>query len=340
MYDMMTLAWSYGLDDKMDRYTTEARYYGAYNEHAIPEIRTKKKPEYSSSLRDLIRECLHIKIAKRPTPQQLLEHIQSGLAAMVRSRQEDAGEPNGPRVYHMGNEINHMPVGDAGLTMTRDEWKVFRADHWLNPLWQPLLSGRWAEKVRNGELVKQPIEEGGPKRERRPINGTVKPDPRPLDAFLNHRGVIWKLRSSSLDGDLQGENEDNGDNDRRQREIDYQNEIADRIRKSGPHDTRELSPKPNDGGGAKLADTFEEARTSMQRAADRLAAMAGEMVHPGDVPPSQIPRIILHPPGEASNHQPRPKRKRKRAMGISIDENFQEAEGRVVRGHNLRKRRG
>jgi hypothetical protein len=354
MYDLMTLAWPHVLDAHMDNLTTEERYYGEYNEHAIPEIKTNKLPEYSSLLRDLIRECLHIKIGKRPNPEELVERTRRGLEAMVRSRQEEIRDPNGPRLYYMGNEINHMPTGGAGLPMRRDDWAAFRAGHFPNPLWQPLLSGRWADEVRTGELVNQPIEEGGPKRKRRPVHGNVKADARPLDFMNDQRGVIWKLRSSSLDREEDGANEGNEENEEN---------MGNRMQKSGPHNAQELNPKPSKNDAVKARDAAEEAPTELQLATDFLADLAQDMAHPRLPPLEEPPLIIVNPPTEPSNGQPRPasnqqppspsnqppppsnqqalpSRKRRRVMGISIDENFQEAEGRVVRGHNLRKWRG
>jgi hypothetical protein len=271
MYDLLTLSWPFDLDDRMDKYTTEARYYGEYNEHAISEIKTKKKPEYSNLIRDLIRECLHIKIAKRPTPEQVLERTKRGLEAVVRSREGETGDRNGPRLYYMGNEINHMPVGGAGLGVSRGDWAAIREQFFLNPLWQPLLSGRWADEVKSGELVNRPIEEGGPKRKRRPVHGNVKAD------VHNQRGVAWVLRSSSLDRET-------------------------------PTQPSNILPRP----------PSDQAR----RPSNQPQPPSGQQPQ---APPSQQPR--------------RPK-KRRRVMGISIDEDFQEATGRVVEGHNLRKRRG
>ena len=340
MYDMMTLSWSYDLDERMDRSTTEARYYHEYNEHAIPEIRTKKNPEYSSSLRTLIRECLHIKIGKRPTPEQLLERTQRGLEAAVRSRRLDAEDDDGPRVYHMGHEINHMPVGDAGLSMHRYDFVALRNEHFPDPAWQPLLSARWASAVRNGNLINQPVEEGGPKRGRPPLKATVRHDPRPLDARANPHGVKWKLRPLASEKVGPGDNGDDDDvDDDRQRDLEYQKEIGERIRNTGPHDTQELIPNPDNGDAARPRNASEDTRTSLERATDHLIAMAREMAHPRNVPPVQGPRLRLNPPKTPPDHQPRSTRKRRRAMGLSIDENFEEAEGHVVEGHNLRKRR-
>jgi hypothetical protein len=407
MYDLLTLAWPFDLEDTMEKDTTEARYYGEYNEHAIPEIKTTKKPEYSNLIRDLIRECLHIKIAKRPTPEQVLERAQRGLEAVMRSSEGRMGNRNGPRLYYMGNEINHMPVGDAGLSMGRADWAAVRGDVFPNPLWQPLLSGRWADEVRGGQLVNQPIEEGGPKRKRRPVHGYVKADPHSLNYMQNRRAVTWKLLSSTLDGE---QGKDDEEEQRRQRELDFQDEVANTRQESGPHNGQEVGPTPSINDAASAVDDAEKEAAATQRALEFLQAMAREMVHPNldrdprttanaptdssnvnarppssqarpssknearlpsnqrqppssqaqqqsnqPQPPSnqsQLPSDQSQPPSDQPQpptgqqpqapprQQSRRPRKRRRVMGISIDEDFQEATGRVVRGHNLRKRRG
>jgi len=341
MYDLLTLAWPFSLDENMEN-TTEARYYGEYNEHTIPEIKTNRKPEYSTLIRDLIRECLHIKIAKRPTPEQIFERTQRGLEAVVRSREGETGDRNGPRLYYMGNEINHMPLGDAGLDFSHEDWAAVKKEFFVNPLWQPLLSGRWTDAVSSGKLVNRPIEEGGPKRKRRPVQGNVKPDSRPLNEGRNNRGVIWKLRSSSVDRE---QVEDDEEKQRRQRE-DNQDEVA----------------RPSKNDAAEAVDDANMEPTLSQQANALLDALEEEMEHPR-LPLEEAPPTTANAPTESSNvharppsnqpqpplgqqpqappsQQPRRPKNRRRVMGISIDEDFQEATGRVVKGHNLRRRRG
>jgi serine/threonine protein kinase len=207
MYDLMKLAWWYGLGDKMNS-TTEERYYNDYDQHAIGEITTRKNPEYSPGLRDLVRKCLHIDIGKRPTSQQLLERTTVGLQEAFSSRQQNTEDPNTLRVYYMGHEINHMPVGDANAAMRRVDWKDLRRDQWADPTWQPLLSGRWAPQVKNGELVTQPTQEGGPKRKVPSLDTTIKRVSQPKIP-----GVIWKVRSSSSKSDGRGDNRADQNND-------------------------------------------------------------------------------------------------------------------------------
>lgn len=339
MYDMLTLSWSDELDEKMHKTTTEAEYYGSLREHAIPEIRTNKKPEYSSDLRDLIRECLHIEIGKRPTPQQLLERTQRGLEAAAQSRLQGADDHDGPRVYHMGNEINHMLRGDAGLPAQRSDWKAIREQFWMDPHWEPLLSGRWAPQVRSGELANRPIEEGGPKRPVRPFAGSVRADPRPIDNFQNHRGVIWTLPSLSPERDTPGNNGgSDGDN---QRDLAHPYNPGENKPSSGPHDTGELSPRPNEGDAARPPDAPDDALTNAERTTQRPAEAAGETGQPGNVSTGPVQRLKINPPKAAPKEQlPRKQtKKRKRVMGISLDDIAQEVQGRNVEGHNLRPKR-
>ncbi len=340
MYDLLKLAYWYGLDDGM-RSTTEELYYQEYDQHAIPEITTRKKPEYSTTLRELVRECLHIEIRKRPTPDQLLARTREGLETAMRSRRRNADESNNaevsknpPRVYYMGSEINHMPIGDAEIRMGRDEWREFRGDLWPDPAWQPLLSARWAPEVQKGLLVNHPVVEGGPTRQRPWLDATVRRDPQPL--LGNPRGVIWTPRSSPSRGDAQRIDGVGGDDDH-QREAQYQHELGQRVRDSGPHDTQKINSSPNNSNTTRRPDAFEAARARQERAVDHLAALAGDMPHPPAVP-SGPKRVKLNPPKPPPKQQPQRRQRRRRAMDLSIDDDFREAEGHFIEGHNLRKR--
>lgn len=335
MYDMLTLSYGYELDEKM-RSTTEERYYNLYNQHTIPEITTKKNPEYSASLRDLIRECINIEIARRPTPQELLDKTKGALNTLLTSRRDQGLGSAGPKLYYIGHEINHMPLGNAGVPMRRGDWKALRQDHWADPTWQPLLSARWAAQVRNGDLANRPIDEGGPKRGRPPLVATVRRDPGLSGA--NPRGVKWEFPSLTAEGDgLAPRGDEVGDGDRRdERENDHT--LGRNVRDPASTDTQVLSAGANNDDASRGRREASELARQRQRDAERLAAAALEMVHPRDMAPP-VPRIRLLPPQPPPEQQPQLKRKRPRVMGLSIDEHFREPEGSVVEGHNLRKRR-
>lgn len=255
MHDMMKLDYGDQVDGIMDREISERNYYEKYNEHGIPPITTKKVPEYSSSLRDLIRECLHIKIGKRPSPRALLDRTGRGLQAAAESIRTNPHDFNGPRVYYMGHEINHMPAGNAMRAMRQEDFECIEQDMWPDPTWQPLLAARWAPQVINRELVNEPIVEGGPKREIPPLHATVRKDPRPLED--NPRGVRWALQWPSprnseqrdKQGGDEGANNQRGNertNSQRWRdEMQYQEELGQQLRDSGTHDTLSLSPPPH-----------------------------------------------------------------------------------------------
>jgi hypothetical protein len=190
LHDMLTLHYPDKLDSLM-KSTTEEKYYLQLDQHAIDPITTNKSPEYSLEIRELIRECLHIKIEKRPTPQELLRRTEAGLAAAINSRR-DTGHKKGPRVYYMGHEINHMPLGNAGIEMDRREFRAIRNAYWPDPEWVPLLAGRWEPQVIGGDFRRRRIKIGGPKRIDPVLRGRVKADDDKMD--LGNRGVTWVLQ--------------------------------------------------------------------------------------------------------------------------------------------------
>jgi hypothetical protein len=362
MYDLMTLSWPDELDGKMDRETTEEEYYHSLHQHAIREITTGKNPDYSPSLRQLIRECLHIEIGKRPTPLELLTRTTIGFSEAVRSRRFQTNQSRGPRVYYMGHEINHMPRGDARIPMLRRDFRAFRKDGRPDPDWQPLLSARWAPEVRNGELVDQPIVEGGPQRKLSFNTAIVTRD------LLRQGGVRWKLRSQPVDGVEQEDDWVSDDVDPSDEE-QYQRDLGHQIRNDGPHDTRVLNPTANRRDAASRRDTLRLARERANQDQAHLAATTAyypprspkrptpEPLSPQRSPPQRFSRqwptppppppppplpprrLRLNPPKPPQEQPRKAARRKKRVLGLSIDGTLQEAEGDMVEGHNLRKRR-
>lgn len=370
MHDMLTLSWPWHLEEQMNASTSEARYYGEYNENAIPRIRTTKKPDYSLALRELIRECLHIEIGKRPTPQQLLTRTQEGLRQAVAPGAQNEGSQNGPRLYYMGHEINHMPRGDAGVPMKQDDWRALTEVFWPDPVWQPLCAARWAPEVRNRDFINQPVEEGGPKRIRPPLVATAV-GVSPLGNFLVGT-VKWKHYGSTFPGD-QAEDPAATQEQAAREEAEYQREIGNRIRNSGTKDTQVITPpRGSQKSLGRGTGSFEASRerhrlageqehgleqqraaqqqrmAEQQRAFERLAAMAGDMPQAPVVAPRPV-RVKLNPPKpppppppaglQPPRQQPNPTRKRRRDENLAIDANFPTVDGRNVAGHNLRKRR-
>lgn len=335
MYDLITLSLPSDLDEKVQATTTEFRYYEKYRQHMIADIATRKKPEYSPRLRALIRECLHIKIGKRPTPQQLLERTQLGLQSALTSRSQNAESPNEPRVYYRDNEINSMPIGNAGIPMQREQFHSLKQDLFLDPAWQPLLSGRWAPQVQNWELVGQSFEEGN-KRKRPWLNAHVRRERGPLTRSA--RGVKWTINPSFAKGKA---DEPSASQEARaeEEEAQYQRDVREKIMNSGTHDTEVLSSGAilREAAARKEASKNERAKQH-QDVVNHLATLARDMPQPPDVPRRESsikPPSVKIPP----NKQRKPPRRRIRAMGLSVEGIIPEPEGRVVRGHNLRKQR-
>jgi hypothetical protein len=379
MHDMMTLEYPGKLDEQMNFTTTEHRYYHDYNQHAIPEMTTAKNPEYSSSLRELIRECVHIDMARRPTPKQLLARTQSGLADAASHASQEAGPLKGPRVYYMGNEINHMPLGDANQPMSRGAWRSVRDEVFTVPHWQPLLSARWASQVINRELVNQPIQEGGPQlplRNPRFYRATVRPD----RAEDNPTRVKWSVQTSGRGPERNKDGKDGGYGggkeqpkppelleEQRRAQQEALNRLVEALvgfatppaRPSGgngdesPAGEGHASPPPPPQR-VKLNPPKPPPKSPLRPQPSPLSRQPSNSttrpppkspLRPQPSPLSRQPTRSLPdlPPDPPAGHQPIPPprqtQKRKRNMGLSAGRGVEEPEGHVVKGHNLKKRR-
>lgn len=144
MYDLLTLSnWTDLYDEmQMDNPSsrvhvtrlTEAEYYSG-GEHIIPEVQTLRKPEYSMSLRELVRDCLRAKIELRPNPATLLERTSRGLNICIAKTRERAGQVSGvfsDRVYYKGNEINRMEPGSPKWPASYNAWARIKDNPYPN----------------------------------------------------------------------------------------------------------------------------------------------------------------------------------------------------------------
>lgn len=122
MWKMLTLRNRDSLNDA-NAQLTEQGYWGELGGEAIPEIKTKRKSEYSPELRGLIRRYLRTDPSRRPTPQELYDATETQVRSRAAGAKDRAtGLKSGKRVYYMGNEINDMlvngdiPAGGGGTT--------------------------------------------------------------------------------------------------------------------------------------------------------------------------------------------------------------------------------
>jgi hypothetical protein len=243
MHDLLTLHYPYFLRSRME-HISERRYYNNLKEHAIPVIVTKRTPEYSEPLRKLIRECLHVEIGKRPAAEEVLERALDGVEKVREARRKKGGggaESVGPKLFYMGHEINHMPIGDANISMARSEWDELNEDHWPDPDLEKLHSARWEPKKRADKSGKEPVGEGERLQKRRRLDAHVRGDSRRLES--NSRGVIWNLHPSAT---ALKENVGNDDDDDKDKPKD-QESPGERPKKPSSHDKNGKGHDNNNG---------------------------------------------------------------------------------------------
>jgi serine/threonine protein kinase len=135
---------------------TEAQNF-AQDDNAIEKIRTRKTPEYSQPLRDLVRNSLKLRPSARPTPEQILEVTSEALkhfeqqALSTKAMVPVSYSPPDwayqiPRVWYRENEINTMPLGPHFPEKSADlkrlaAWMILE-DEFAEPVWGPLLHPR------------------------------------------------------------------------------------------------------------------------------------------------------------------------------------------------------
>lgn len=125
MYELMTLR-------RVDRIWLRE---GEDVHHGINPIITLQKPEYSRSLKNVIRDCLKPYPEERPSPHDLLEKIEVYRRRTHKHLSEEAGEDSteptpgaGQRLYYRGNEINKMLPGKERLNPDEEEKEPGDAD--------------------------------------------------------------------------------------------------------------------------------------------------------------------------------------------------------------------
>lgn len=183
MWELLTLKTDVDLNKEI-YLMTEELYYGEMQEEAIREIQTNRKPDFSSDLRQLIRECLRIDPNRRPSPRDLYEVTKRQLRDRANEvRDDDTGLKKGRRVFYMGNEINDMPVGSpADISYPYVLFEQARDQRFIDPELSSLRKGRW-EPPMPGSPEERPIVKGG--RKKRPL--------REAYGFMPHRNDPNKL---------------------------------------------------------------------------------------------------------------------------------------------------
>lgn len=103
--------------------------------HGCPPLNTNKNPEYSSHLRDLIRDCLNFDPGERPDLEQLNRittrhaRMTRDALAYLRTVPEVAHEQE--RLYYRDNEINTMMTGNYIPSRLHDQ--IRRESGFMNP---------------------------------------------------------------------------------------------------------------------------------------------------------------------------------------------------------------
>ncbi|KIW92513.1 uncharacterized protein Z519_06360 [Cladophialophora bantiana CBS 173.52] len=160
MFDIVTLAAS---AKHLGRIRAKSlKRFQQNGNHQISSVYTKKPGVYSSRLRHLIHRCLDPDPANRPTQLELMDETRRGLRLAIKRAKRDRKFP--AKVCFRADEINDMPLGDAGFQPLRKELKnliesqfvdpdapklklpaqkygVF-PDAWFNPSWKAMYSQR------------------------------------------------------------------------------------------------------------------------------------------------------------------------------------------------------
>jgi len=140
--DMLTLAEPSELDRIFDAITEE--YYTKTTPRQVPSFDRAEFPEYSTSLLDLVEQCLRFERVLRPTPAALVTLTDAGLKeALQRLQAAKIGTEQAvarvPRLYFEENEINHMPWGNVDLPYNKGEWNRLLTSGFQDPAWEPLI---------------------------------------------------------------------------------------------------------------------------------------------------------------------------------------------------------
>lgn len=101
----------------------ERRYEGVYDRHFLSRVESSKRPEYSESLRNLIKWCLKPDPKRRPDPRQLLLATKEGLKTVK-------------------NGLRHKTGGKVYFKKEVPEWEAAR--------WRDELAERNARAERDG----------------------------------------------------------------------------------------------------------------------------------------------------------------------------------------------
>lgn len=158
---------------------TEGQYV-AWGYNSIPNLLTKKRPEYSFELRRLVMRCLSLRPSLRPTPQEILEvtgrmvgRYEDELAkynpTMRLGIQQDSATYQLPKLYFRENDINNMPLGphlrDFGVDDQHQAAFVAEEDNYAGPVWGPIQHPNralWADRYqqmirRDGQKVESSV---------------------------------------------------------------------------------------------------------------------------------------------------------------------------------------
>ncbi|KIX94093.1 uncharacterized protein Z520_10119 [Fonsecaea multimorphosa CBS 102226] len=99
--------------------------------HQISHVLTKKPGVYSSRLRHLIHRCLDPNPASRPSQMEIMDQTRRGLRLAIKRAKRDGNFP--VKVYFRDNDINEMPLGDAGFQPQRRDFSRLIESEFVDP---------------------------------------------------------------------------------------------------------------------------------------------------------------------------------------------------------------
>jgi hypothetical protein len=166
MYDMITLSEPNEYDDSVDLITEAEYFHLGYGINDCPEIGTRRNPEYSAELLDLVSECLRIDRKFRPESEELVtrvgdgkEKYQDNVETDLKQKGADIGDED-EVLYFRRNDINKLrdTSDDYGFPYIPADWQRLVLSRYQGPDWatvNPKSAFRIAAKDRNDYVERE-----------------------------------------------------------------------------------------------------------------------------------------------------------------------------------------
>ncbi|ERF72103.1 hypothetical protein EPUS_02894 [Endocarpon pusillum Z07020] len=193
MHELLTHQEAKVFSDHVNAVTEDE--YNAWGRNTIPNLVTKKDPEYSYELRHLVRRCLNLKPSLRPTVEQILEvtgakikEYETEVAKITRGATDPVTHAKNtyqlPKLFFKENEINNMPLGPHMQEFGWDDRYLalfaFDEDRYAAPVWGPIQHPNRPAFARYYKELMQQKEEKKQNANRKRVQNTM--DPTAVDA--------------------------------------------------------------------------------------------------------------------------------------------------------------